>query len=86
MKCKCRVPDFKYFSPFCYRATIEIDICQQSVVLLHGSFGTRCYIAVNRVRICAAQGTLGTAGCGIPTGLAMLLPLMETVPRTRLRT
>src|SRR5471030_2051205 len=53
MKCDLTVHSYKCFSLNCYRATIEFDICQQSVVLLGGNIGTRCYIAVNRVSISA---------------------------------
>ena len=65
-KCDSSVHSCKCFSLFCYRATIELDICQQTVILLGGNFDTRCYIAVNRVRICAALGPRGTAESGIP--------------------
>ncbi|AAM87268.1 hypothetical protein F1514_007820 [Yersinia pestis] len=54
--------------------------------MLGGKFGSHCYIAVNKVRICAAFVTFGAVGSNTLTKLAMLLTLMESASRTRLRT
>src|SRR5471030_3243469 len=87
MKCDLTVHSYKCFSPNCYRATIEFDICQQSVVLLGGNIGTRCYIAVNRVSISAdSMPPFGRQKVDFLTELATTLALKESASVTHLRT